>query len=440
MILSGWGNFPQLDCKISAPRDQAALMALVAQGHAIARGNARSYGDSAVSQSNTIDMRHFDRMISFDAETGVLVAEAGVMLADVISSFLPRGWFPMVTPGTKLITLGGAIAADVHGKNHHIDGSFRACVAWIDVMGADGAVTRCSRAQAADLFGWTIGGMGLTGIILRCAIRLRPVASAWIKQAMIPADNLADTIAVFEANMNATYSVAWIDCAAKDDRLGRSLIMLGEHAEPHEVPPRLRATPFRAPGHKKMTFPFNLPGFALNPLSVRAFNALYYWNGARNSGPAPIDWDTYFYPLDAILKWNRIYGRRGFMQFQCVVPLDHAAEGLHQLLDAISASGQASFLSVLKRFGPQDSPFSFPMAGYTLALDFPRTAKSLALMPVLDAITLAHQGRFYLAKDSRIPAQTFAASDPRATAFADWRRDQGLDKAFSSAQAERLNL
>ena len=440
MEMTGWGNYPKLDCAVSAPRSETDLAALISRGHAIARGNGRSYGDSAISPHNTIDMRSFDRMIAFDPDTGVLEAEAGVMLSDVIDAFLPRGWFPLITPGTKLITLGGAIAADVHGKNHHVDGSFGACVDWIDVMGPDGAVTRASRDENAELFGWTIGGMGLTGIILRCAIRLRAVQSGWIRQQMIPAQNLTDAMAAFEDTMDTTYSVAWIDCAARGAHLGRSLLMIGEFARADEVPPRHRHRPLDVPAKRKHTFPFNLPGFALNPLTVRAFNALYFRMGARKSGVSFVDWDEFFYPLDAILKWNRLYGRRGFMQFQCVLPRDSAEAGLHALLEAISNSGQASFLSVLKRFGPQTSPISFPMEGYTLALDFPRTDRAIALMPRLDAITLAHGGRFYLAKDSRLPAETFASADPRAAEFAAWRRAQGLDSAFSSAQSERLML
>ena len=440
MKIAGWGNFPSADCAVSVPRSEAELAALVARGHAIARGNGRSYGDSALSPRNTIDMRRFDRMISFDPDTGVLVAEAGVMLSDVIDAFLPRGWFPMITPGTRLITLGGAIAADVHGKNHHIDGSFRACVDWIDVMGRDGSVTRAARDDNADLFGWTIGGMGLTGIILRCAIRLRPVQSGWIRQQMIPAENLGAAMRAFEDMMDTTYSVAWIDCAAKGVHLGRSLLMIGEFARPDEVRPQQRHRPLDVPAKTKHTFPFNLPGFALNPLTVRAFNALYFRMGRRKAGFSIVDWDAFFYPLDAIAKWNRLYGRRGFMQFQCVLPTETAEAGLHALLEAISDSGQASFLSVLKRFGPQTSPISFPMEGYTLALDFPRSRRAIELMPRLDAITLAHRGRFYLAKDSRMAAETFANADPRVAEFAAWRQERGLTSAFSSAQSERLTL
>jgi len=440
MQLSGWGNFPKAETRLVAPRSEAELAALIAEGRVVARGNGRSYGDTAIGAATTLDMRRFDRMLSFNPATGQLVAEAGVLLSDVIDSFLPRGWFPLITPGTKLITLGGAIAADVHGKNHHVDGSFRSCVDWIDLMGPDGSVSRCSQSENPDLFGWTMGGMGLTGVILRCAIRLRAVKSAWIRQQMIPADNLDTAISIFERTMDTTFSVAWIDCAAQGEKMGRSLVMLGEHADAAEVPPRYRATPLKARRHRNITFPMNAPGFALNPLTVRAFNAAYFAMGNRKAGDSIVDFDSFFYPLDAILKWNRLYGRRGFMQFQCVLPKDSARDGLTRLLTAITQSGQASFLSVLKRFGAQDSPISFPMEGYTLALDFPHNRKSLALMPELDAITLDHGGRFYMAKDSRVPAQTFAEADARAADFAAWRRDAGLAGAFASAQSERLNL
>ena len=440
MQLSGWGNFPKAETRLVTPRSEAELAALIAEGRVVARGNGRSYGDTAIGAATTLDMRRFDRMLSFNPATGQLVAEAGVLLSDVIDSFLPRGWFPLITPGTKLITLGGAIAADVHGKNHHVDGSFRSCVDWIDLMGPDGSVSRCSQSENPDLFGWTMGGMGLTGVILRCAIRLRAVKSAWIRQQMIPADNLDTAISIFERTMDTTFSVAWIDCAAQGEKMGRSLVMLGEHADAAEVPPRYRATPLKARRHRNITFPMNAPGFALNPLTVRAFNAAYFAMGNRKAGDSIVDYDSFFYPLDAILKWNRLYGRRGFMQFQCVLPKDSARDGLSRLLTAITQSGQASFLSVLKRFGAQDSPISFPMEGYTLALDFPHNRKSLALMPELDAITLDHGGRFYMAKDSRVPAQTFAEADARAADFAAWRRDAGLAGAFASAQSERLNL
>ncbi|MBY6163001.1 FAD-binding oxidoreductase [Mameliella alba] len=441
MKLSGWGRFPQVETEVCAPRDLTALGDCVTGGRpVIARGNGRSYGDSAVGAGLTLDMRHFNHMLSFDAETGQLVAEAGVLLGDVIEAFLPRGWFPLVTPGTKLITLGGAIAADVHGKNHHVDGSFGSSVDWIEIMGPDGQVRRASRRENADLFRYTLGGMGLTGVVLRAAIRLRPVETAWIRQKTIPAPNLAAAMDLFEEHRQDTYSVAWIDCMGHDRTLGRSLVMLGEHATLSELDEKKAANPLDA-GHKgALSVPMDFPGFALNRWTVRAFNELYYRMGVWKSGQALVDWDTYFYPLDSVLKWNRIYGRKGFAQFQCVIPLSTSREGLTELLGAISDAGAGSFLAVLKRFGPQDSAFSFPMEGYTLALDFPMKAHTLDLLERLDAIALSHGGRFYLAKDSRMRAETLRKADPRVAEFETLRHAQGLKARFASSQSERLSL
>lgn len=440
MILQGWGRYPRIDATVSAPRSVEQLQALVQQGNTIARGNGRAYGDSAVSAENTIEMKYFNRMLAFDAEQGQVVAEAGVLLADVIEAFLPRGWFPHVTPGTKFVTLGGMIAADVHGKNHHKDGSFGNYIDWIDVLTADGTVKRCSKTENTELFEWTIGGMGLTGIILCAAVRLRPVTSAWIEQRTLVADNILHAIELFEQSHDATYSVAWIDCLQKGSALGRSLVMLGEHAEADAVPSEHRKTPLYIPPKRKLSIPIEFPSWALNSFSVRAFNALYYWNGRRKSERQLVDWDNYFYPLDAMLDWNKIYGQRGFAQFQCVIPLAHAEQGLTELLKAIANAGSGSFLAVLKRFGIQESRFSFPMEGYTLALDFPINNKTLALMERLDRITMEHDGRFYLAKDSRMSRDVFQQSEPRAQHYLSFRETQMATNAFASAQSQRLGL
>ena len=440
MKLSGWGQYPVLQAQLAAPRGESSLRAAVGRGGAIARGNGRAYGDAAVSPANTIHMHRFNRMIAFDPGTGQLVAEAGVLASDIIAAFLPRGWFLSVTPGTKFVTLGGMIAADVHGKNHHIDGSFGNFVDWIDVMGPDGSVARCSRRENADIFERTLGGMGLTGIILRAAIRLRPVESGWIRQRLVSASSVDAAMDVFESSQEATYSVAWIDCLARSEKLGRSLVMLGEHATLADLDAARRVNPFDTGARRKLTVPFSPPGFLMNGLTVRAFNALYNWNGLRAAGERLIDWDSYFYPLDAILHWNRIYGRKGFAQFQCVLPLDRARDGLHALLEATSAAGAGSFLAVLKRFGEQQGRFSFPMLGYTLALDFPVNAKTLTLMDRLDLITVDHGGRFYLAKDSRMRAATLRRADQRTEEFVTMRTNRGLRASFLSAQAERLEL
>jgi decaprenylphospho-beta-D-ribofuranose 2-oxidase len=440
MKLSGWGRYPVIDAHVRAPRDEATLRALVtAQESVIARGAGRAYGDSAINPAATIDMRRFNRMLAFDPSRGQLTAEAGVVLADVISSFLPRGWFPSVTPGTKFVTLGGMIAADVHGKNHHKDGSFRQFVDWIDVMDADGVVARCSRDENADLFDFTLGGMGLTGVILRAAFRLRPVETAWIRQTTLPASDLKAAMAIFEETHESTYSVAWIDCLATGGSLGRSIVMTGEHAGVGDLP-KHAGSPFVTRPNPSLPVPVDFPSFIFNRHMVRAFNAIYYAKQALRPGPRLVDWDSFFYPLDSILGWNRIYGKSGFAQFQCVIPLDRAREGLESLLHAISATGAGSFLAVLKRFGPQESAFSFPMAGYTLALDFPINPQTLSLLETLDQITVAHQGRFYLAKDARMTSGTLRAADGRVEDFTRARRAQGWSRRFRSSQAERLSI
>jgi decaprenylphospho-beta-D-ribofuranose 2-oxidase len=435
---TGWGRYPRRPGPMVSPRNEAEVRALIGQRGLIARGNGRAYGDSAMGSAATVDMRKLNRMLDFDGDTGQLIAEAGVILGDIIEAFLPRGWFPYVTPGTKYVSIGGAIAADVHGKNHHRDGSFGSFVDWIDIMGADGQVTRVSRTSHPKIFDWTIGGMGLTGVILRAAIRLRAVKSAWIKQKTIAAPNLDAAMNEFEQARDATYSVAWIDCLASGKALGRSLVMLGEHADAEDVPRAYRQRPLEIPQRRKKRIPFDAPAAALNSLTVKAFNALYWRKGQRSAGETLVDWDSYFYPLDAILGWNRIYGRRGFVQFQCVLPLATSRAGLTALLTETATARQGSFLAVLKRFGDQRSRFSFPMEGYTLALDFPANERTLALMDKLDAITLAHEGRFYLAKDARLSTTTFHRSDPRAATFAKMRHDSGLDRQFASAQSERL--
>jgi FAD/FMN-containing dehydrogenase len=438
--LSGWGRYPKRPGPVQTIRSEVDLRAAMRDGGVVARGNGRAYGDAAIGSARTLDMRRMNRMISFDADTGRLVVETGVLLGDVIEAFLPRGWFPLVTPGTKFVTIGGAIAADVHGKNHHRDGSFGACVDWVEVMGTDGTITRASKDGNSDLFAWTVGGMGLTGVIVRAAIRLRPVESGWIVQRTVPAANLTAAMEAFERADEATYSVAWIDCLADGEELGRSLLMLGEHAGAGEVPRDFRRRPFETPRRHKLRVPFDAPTSALNRYSVKAFNALYWAKGMRGAGLSTIDWDAYFYPLDAILEWNRIYGRHGFLQFQCVLPPGRAEAGLRALLKETARTEQGSFLAVLKRFGPQDSHFSFPTDGYTLALDFPANAKVLALLDRLDVITVEHGGRFYLAKDARMAAATLHRADPRAAEMRRMRTKNGLDEAFASAQSERLMI
>lgn len=438
MKISGWGRYPIIKATVATPRSVEGLSKIIQRGNAIARGNGRSYGDSSISQTNTIHMKYFNRMLAFDENSGQLIAEAGVMLADVIEVFLERGWFPAVTPGTKFVTLGGMIAADIHGKNHHKDGSFGRYVDWIDIVIADGSIQRCSKTENVELFDWTIGGMGLTGVIIRAAIRLRRVPSGWIEQRTLVADNIKHAMEIFEQSQEATYSVAWIDCLQKGPALGRSLVMLGEHMKADEVPPKFRKSQKSITFKPKRNIPFNFPSSILNVHSVRAFNSLYYWYGKRRPERQVVDWDSYFYPLDAILGWNKIYGRHGFAQFQCVIPISHAEHGINELLQKIANAGVGSFLAVLKRFGKQPSKFSFPMEGYTLALDFPVNKKTFDLMNKLDSITVRHKGRFYLAKDSRMSPDIFQQSEQRIQEYKQYRQGLADKNIFASSQSERL--
>lgn len=438
--LSGWGRFPAVDCEVGRPADARALAdGLAGTTPAIARGNGRSYGDASLNPAATVDMRRLDRLIDLDPATGLVVCEAGLMLSDLIDVLLPRGWWPPVTPGTRFVTLGGMIASDVHGKNHHGAGSFCDHLDWIDLAVAEGRVLRCSRTEHPDLFAATCGGMGLTGMILRAAFRMIRVETASMRQRTRRAPTLRHAIAQFEETLDWTYSVAWIDCLASGRDLGRSAILLGEHARVDDLPAAQRRAPLTRPARRTKRVPVDMPPALLGRTAVKLFNKLYY--AAQRPGDALVGVEPYFYPLDGLLDWNRIYGRGGFVQYQCVLPLEASEAGLTRILAEIAAVGQASFLAVLKRMGRQSfGMMSFPMPGYTLALDFPATAANLALLDRLDAITVDHGGRIYLAKDARASAATIAAGYPRLPEFRAVRRRYEVDARFSSLLSDRLAL
>ncbi len=439
MTLSGWGRFPSLPCQELQPDDEAQTRAAVADNASlIARGNGRAYGDSALNPHATVTMRRVQRLVSFEEETGLLVCEAGTLLADLVALFVPRGWFVPVTPGTKFVTIGGMIAADVHGKNHHSAGSFGTHVLWLDLAVADGRALRCSREENAELFAATVGGMGLTGVILRAAFRMIRIETPLIRQETLKAGNLAEAMDLFESTASATYSVAWIDCVAKGPRLGRSVLLLGEHLALADAPAELLKAAKAKKDGGGLRVPFDFPGVALNRFSIAAFNELYYRRARAGTQIVPLE--PYFYPLDAIGDWNRIYGSSGFMQYQFVLPKAASREGMAAILGRIAAQGTGSFLAVLKLFGAQDGLLSFPMEGYTLALDFPATIANLNLMIELDAMVADHGGRLYLAKDARMGAGILKRGYPQLARFAEIRDAHDPDRRFRSVQSERLGL
>ena len=438
-IISGWGLFPRVKASKKKPKTLTEIRELILSDSFIARGNGRAYGDSAINKLNTIDMKNFNRFLNFNEKDGLVIAEAGVLLKDILDTFVPKGWFPPVTPGTKYVTLGGMVAADVHGKNHYKFGTLGKYIQWIEIIDYSGKIKRCSRKENTELFFWTIGGLGLTGIILNVAFFMKPIKTAWINQRKLIAKNIIQIFEFFESNIESTYSVAWIDCYAKGNNLGRSVLMLGEHAKINELDNYHKLNPLKTLKKKKFSIPFFFPSFFLSKFSVKIFNSLNFFASKISRRKEIVDLETFFYPLDKILNWNKIYGSKGFAQFQCVIPLSVSKEGISELLNFISKSKSGSFLAVLKRFGKHESYFSFPMEGYSLALDFPINKENLLLMNSLDEITLKYGGRFYLVKDSRMKKEIFERSDIRIKEYKAFR-EKNLNTHYRSCQSDRLNL
>lgn len=434
MRLSGWGRYPVVEGALRAPTTPSAV-ARELIGESITRGLGRSYGDSALAPK-VVSTHYLDQILEFDDSTGRIRAGAGLPLAELLAILAPRGWFPPVTPGTKFVTLGGAVASDVHGKNHHLDGSFCDHLEGLTLMLADGSVVACSPSENRELFHATCGGMGLTGVILEVTLRLRRVGGPMIDETTLKAANLEEALALFDEHAGATYSVAWIDCLASGGRLGRSLIMLGEHSTWGAD-----GGGFERREPRPLTVPLDAPSLLLNRFSIAAFNTLYYHRvrGARSE--RRVHYDGFFYPLDRLHHWNRLYGRRGFLQYQFVLPRESGAEGMRAILRRISESRRGSFLAVLKAFGPgNDNWLSFPREGYTLALDFKLDDGLFELLDELDARVLDHGGRIYLAKDARMSEATFKASYPQWEALAELRARTGADRLFNSHQSRRLGL
>lgn len=431
MILSGWGKYPKIDCNIYSPHTHTELANLVVKGHAIARGGGRAYGDSAISAANTIQMRWFDQFLDFNPATGVLCASAGVQLREIVQTFLPRGWLLSVTPGTSYVTIGGAIASDVHGKNHHHAGCFGQHLLEMTVLLGSGEIVTASPVTLPDLFHATCGGMGITGIILSAKIQLMPIKSGLIKQKTLKAKNIDELFHLFDTYSNASYSVAWLDCLAGNEELGRSVLMIGEHAEKGELKFNTRQV---------CSIPYDTPAFLLNRWSIKAFNSLYYRKSKHND-ESNVSLFDYFYPLDKIGNWNRMYGSRGFVQYQFVIPKEGGLENMRRIMGKIITSGQGSFLAVIKLFGEANANLlSFPLKGYTLALDFKVNQQSIALIKDLDDMISAMGGRIYLAKDSLMSANTFKKIYPSWEQFEETREKYGAIGKFASAQSLRLGL
>ena len=439
--IKNWGNYPKIEADIRAFSSEKELIEIVKNNNIlIARGLGRCYGDSSLANTIVSTLK-FNRILDFNKETGLLTCESGVSLEEIVNTFLPRGWFLPVTPGTKLITVGGAIASDVHGKNHHVEGSISNHIISMDILLHDGNITSCSKDLNSDLFWATCGGMGLTGIILKASFKLTKVETSYINQESIKAANLDEIMEIFEDSKDYTYSVAWIDCLAGGKKLGRSLMMRGEHATLEDIKSTsFEKEPLALNTKRKLNIPLYFPNFSLNTLSVKAFNFLYYNKQLPREKKDIIIYDKFFYPLDSLTNWNKIYGKRGFTQYQFVLPKETSYKGLKKILTKISKSGSCSFLAVLKLFGKQDDLISFPKEGYTLALDFPISNKVFKLLDELDEIVLENGGRLYLTKDSRMTKETLHNSYKNIEKFKEIKHKIDSDNKFQSLQSKRLGI
>jgi FAD/FMN-containing dehydrogenase len=438
--LTGWGRHPVEEGRVLRPERYRDLAR--PEAACLPRGLGRSYGDAALNAGGPVlSTARLDRLIAFDSASGLLEAEGGVTFDRILRTFLPRGWFLPVTPGTRFVTLGGALAADVHGKNHHVDGALGRHVTALELFAPDGERRWCGPEENADVFHATLGGMGLTGTLGAASLRLLPVESPAMVVRHAGAKDLEASFRLLaEQAPEDRYTVAWIDGLAKGASLGRSVFMAGRHARKGELgAPGLEGASLREP---RFALPFDLPGFTLNRASVGLFNALYFHSQSRKTKPFLSSLDAFFYPLDAVRDWNRMYGADGFVQYQCVLPEGTAFDGMKALLELISGGGQASFLAVLKRFGPGgEGPLSFPMEGFTLALDLPfRGEATLALLAKLDARVLRDGGRVYLAKDAHLAPEAFRAMYPRFGEWFDVKQRLDPEWRVQSSLSRRLRM
>ena len=432
-VLSGWGRVPVVPGRERRAEDLQWL----SKDLPLARGLGRAYGDAALPAPGDIDVAGTtlaDRILSFDPATGILKAEAGLSLADLWRHFLPLGFVTPVSPGTRFVTLGGMVACDVHGKNHHREGTFGRHVLALTVRTGRGDLVSCSPSGHADLFHATVGGMGLTGIICDVTVRLSRVPSPWILSDSQRVRDIDGFIELLKSSATQwPMTVGWIDCLARGSRLGRGVLHRGRWADPGE-----------APSHKPgrvtaLTVPVECPPFVLSPATVRAFNAAYFWKHPRSGRARIMHPYRFFYPLDAVNHWTRLYGGRGFTQYQCVLPEEAGHDAARRFLEVVTRRGGASFLCVIKDCGPEgDGLMTFPRAGLSIALDIPMRAMTPDLVDALNAQVIAEGGRIYLAKDALTKPEHFREMEPRLDRFLDVRRAWDPDGRIRSAQSLRL--
>jgi decaprenylphospho-beta-D-ribofuranose 2-oxidase len=440
-LLSGWGRTAPTRADVVGAADVSDVVAAVRDGPSmVARGLGRAYGDAAQNAGGrVIDMRGMRRVLEFDHDQGLVTAEAGLDLDSLIKRVLPHGWFVPVTPGTRYVTLGGALACDIHGKNHHVDGSFAQHVEAFELVTPAGTVRWLKRGEDEPLFWATAGGMGLTGVVTAVQMRLLPVESAYMRVTTARAASLDRLVtSMRERDDDFRYAVAWIDCLKRGADMGRGILIRGDHATAAELPPRLGRRPLRYVAPVRLAVPDAVPSGLLNGLTARAFNAVWYGMAPARERTGYEGLAAFFHPLDAVSAWNRLYGRRGFVQYQAVVP---EADTVRALLERVSRGRTSSFLAVLKRFGAGSGLLSFPMPGWTLALDIPAGAPRLAsVLDELDELVVAARGRVYLAKDARVRPELLSTMYPELPRWQAIQREVDPEGTMRSDLAQRLGL
>jgi decaprenylphospho-beta-D-ribofuranose 2-oxidase len=430
--LAGWGGSPV----IAGQEIRSEDLARITEGKPLTRGLGRSYGDSSLPAPGDRQVASAvlaDRILSFDPETGTMCAEAGLSLSDLYRLFLPRGWFVPVTPGTQFVTLGGMVAADVHGGNHHRAGCFGAHVTRLRMRVADGRIVECSRALESDLFRATLGGMGLTGHILEVEFKMAAVSSPWLWGESQQVHSVGEFVDVLgRAAADWPFTKGWIDCVSRGKNLGRGVMYRARWATVAEAPAR-------PPAHKKgFGLPINLPSWTVNRLTSRIYNGLYFRTHPTRR-PAVIHPDTFFYPLDAVRHWNRVYGKKGFTQYQCVIPHESGRAVLGRFMEIVTQQGSASPVCVIKDCGPEgEGLLSFPKTGISIAIDFPVRAWTQGVVDALNDLVAAEGGRIYLAKDTFTRPDHFAKMETRLPAWQAVRRRWDPEGRLRSAQSVRL--
>ncbi|MCB2211568.1 FAD-binding oxidoreductase [bacterium] len=440
--IAGWGRSRVSVTHAGDPRRVEELPDYVAERkHLVARGLGRSYGDASLNTGQAVvRMESVDRAVEFDREQGRIVCEAGMSLDDLITITLPSGWFPAVTPGTRYVSVGGCIASDVHGKNHHVAGTFSQHVNWVELLTADGSIVRCSAEDNADLFHATAGGMGLTGIIVRACLQLQKVDSSYLMVRRERTLTLQDTMrALVEGDREWDATVAWLDGVAPETRMGRGEVILGRHIGRDELPERLAYNPFRSLDEPLVDLPVDMPFSMVHRSVVRAFNQFRF--SRIQEGDSFENVRQFYYPLDVAQGWNRLYGPHGFHQYQFVIGDDDAESLIGDLLYRFHRSGLVASLVVLKRFGAESGWLSFPKPGWTLAVDTPSNMRLFELLEEFDERIVADGGRIYLAKDSRLAPDRFRRMYPEyANKWLDVKRKYDPECRFSSDLSRRLRI